>query len=72
MWYIAFCCDSYVFASPHFDSVVKFVQARHRKDKFANDACIWSGNRVAAVVGFDGRVTRFPAPPPGPNSPPAA
>jgi hypothetical protein len=72
MFYVAFHLDQYVFAAPSFTEVVKFVRARHAKDRFASDTVVWSGPRVAAVIGHNGTVVEFPVPPPSPTSPPAA
>jgi hypothetical protein len=71
VFYVAFHRDEYCFAAPSFDALVKHVQDSHRRDPFANDAVIWSGPRVAAVVHFDGTLTRFEVPPPSPTSPAA-
>jgi hypothetical protein len=72
MFYVAYHRDTYIFAAPSFAEVVKFVRARLGKDRFAHDCVIWSGPRVAAIVGPTGAVVEFPVPPPSPTSPPAA
>jgi hypothetical protein len=72
LFYTAFHRGDYLFAATRLGPVLAWVRNWQNKSKFAEDATVWAGPRLVAIVHYGGIIAHFDVPVPCPEPPPAA